>query len=148
MKIRIFLLKAYTHLSLDWKKQDVKLPQLKITPQTNNTTTIKRPIFSSVISFAQILTLRFCHVHLQHLGSSQSEECASNKLILPIGLKMYSQDPWNITSLPISFQARFVDLQFNKKRGETNFHTGNIQDSAKVVSFLSSYINPTRSSHF
>ena len=82
LKIKIFLLKAYTHLSLDWKKQDAKLPQLKITPQINNTTTIKRPIF--FIS---------CLVHLPHPGSNHSEECASNKLVLPIGLKVYSQNP-------------------------------------------------------
>ena len=44
-----FLLKAYTHLSLDWKEQDVKLPQMRKNPRTNNTKTIKRPFFSSVI---------------------------------------------------------------------------------------------------
>ena len=110
MKIKIFLLKPYTHLSLDWKKQDAKLSQLKITPRTNNTTTIKRLIFSSVISFAQIFTQCSCPVHLPHPGSSHSEECSSNKLVLPIGLKVYSQSPWNITLLPISFQQRLVLL--------------------------------------
>ena len=58
------------------KKQDAKLPQLKITPQTNNTMTIKRPNFSSAISFTQICTQRSCPVNLPHPGSSHSEECA------------------------------------------------------------------------
>ena len=105
--MKIFLLRAYTHLSLDWKKHDEKLPQLKITSQTNNTATIKRPIFSSVISFAQIFTQISCPVHVPHPGSSHLEECASNKLSLPIGLKVYSQNPWNITLLSISLQQRF-----------------------------------------
>ena len=38
MKIEIFLLKAYKNLSLDWKKQDVQLPQIKIIPRANNRT--------------------------------------------------------------------------------------------------------------
>ena len=75
------------------KKQDVKLPQLKINPRTHNTTTIKRPIFSSEISFAQIFTQRSCTVHLPHPGSSHLEECASDKLVLSTGLKVYSQNP-------------------------------------------------------
>ena len=78
----------------------------KITPRTKNTTTIKRPSFSSVISFAQIFTQRSCPVHLPHPGSNHLEECAPNKLVLPTGLKLYSQNPWNITLLPISFQQR------------------------------------------
>ena len=50
LKIKIFLLKAYTHLSLNWKekKQNLRLPQMKTTLRTNNTTTIKGPV-SSVI---------------------------------------------------------------------------------------------------
>ena len=118
MKIKIFLLKAYTHLSLDWKKQDVKLPQMKITPRTNNTKTIKKPIFSSVISLAQVFTQWSCPVHLPHPGSSHSEECASNKLELPIGLKVYSQNPWNITLLPIYFQQRIGLLAYKLTKKE------------------------------
>ena len=118
LKIKIFLLKAYIHLSIDWKKQDAKLPQLKITPRTKNTTTIKRPIFSSVISFAQIFTQRSCPVHLPHPGSNHLEECAPNKLVLPTGLKLYSQNPWNITLLPISFQQSLglLTCKLTKKR--------------------------------
>ena len=118
MKIKIFLLKAYTHLSLDWKKQDVKLPQMKITPRTNNTKTIKKPIFSSVISLAQVFTQWSCPVHLPHPGSSHSEECAPNKQVLPKSLKIYSQNPWNITILQISFQQRLglLACKLTKKR--------------------------------
>ena len=119
MKIKIFLLKAYTHLSLDWKKkQDAKLPQLKITQGTSNTTTIKRPTFSSVISFAQIFTQRSCPGNLSHPGSSLSEECASNILVLPKSLKVCSQNPWNITLLLIPFQQRLGFLVFKLTKKE------------------------------
>ena len=57
MKIKIFLSKGYTHLSLDWKKQDVKLPQMKIIPRTNNTTTIKKPVFSSVLQHMSVVLI-------------------------------------------------------------------------------------------
>ena len=101
---------------------------MKITLWTNNTRTIKKLIFSSVISLARIFTHWSCPVHLPHPGGSHSEECALNKLVLPKSLKMYSQNRWNITILSISFQQRRGLLACKlTKKGETNFPTDKIK---------------------
>ena len=93
---------------------------MKMTSQTHNNTTINEIIFSSKISLVQSFTQCSCPVHLTHPGSSHAEECAPNKLVLPKSLNMYSQNPWNITILPVSFQQRFglLACKLTKKEEE------------------------------
>ena len=130
------------------KKTRCKITPIENNPRTNNTTTKKRPIFSSVISFAHFHTTflsctfvtsweqPFRRVYLKQTGTPNRF-----KSVLTKSLK------YNFITNIFSAKTRFVGQQINKKRGATNFPTGNIKDSAKVASFLSLYIKTTRSSY-